>query len=163
MKTGEEKWDQVKKCEIKTKCPDLKGECGESHKFFSLVFSKSFWSMSSEFTFGDNSDKSSIFVNFDEFGWPWPHRAWDHSHTDTVTTGRTAGADKGNPTVHSHATSWLEQTRRIRLFNQTSYPSFVVFCPMQFDPCESVKWRHGTDPWRIQRGWEALHRRCFSW
>ena len=24
----------MKKCEIKTKCPDLKGECGEQHKFF---------------------------------------------------------------------------------------------------------------------------------
>ena len=55
----------------------------------------------------------------------------------------------------SHATSWLEQTKGIRLFNQTSYPSFVVSCPMQFDPCESVKWRHGMDPWRTQRGWEA--------
>ena len=26
---------------------------------------------------------------------------------------------------------------------------------MQFDPCESVEWRHGMDPWRIQPGWEA--------
>ena len=33
----------------------------------------------------------------------------------------------------------LEQTRGIRLFNQTSYPSFVVFSPMQYDPCESVE------------------------
>ena len=125
---------------------------------FQSSFQQEFLSMSSEFTFGDNSDKSSFFFVlffFNEFGWPWPHRASDHSDTDTVTTGRTTGADKGNPTVHSHATSWLEQTRGIRLFNQTSYPSFVVSCPMQFDPCEYVKWRHGLDPWRIQRGWEA--------
>ena len=27
----------MKKCEIKTKCPDLKGECGEEYKFFVLV------------------------------------------------------------------------------------------------------------------------------
>ena len=24
----------MKKCEIKTKCPGLEGECGEEHKFF---------------------------------------------------------------------------------------------------------------------------------
>ena len=77
-------------------------------------------------------------------------RHWHWSRLDATT-----GADKGNPTVHSHATSWLEQTRGIRLFDQTSYPSFVVFCPMQCNPCESVEWRHGMDPWRIQRGWEA--------
>ena len=35
--------------------------------------------------------------------------------TDNVTTG----AGKGNPTVHSHATSRLEQTRGIRLFTCT--------------------------------------------
>ena len=58
----------MKKCEIKTKCPDFKGECGEYHKFFSQVFSKSFLSMSSEFTFADNSDKLSIFQFFYEFG-----------------------------------------------------------------------------------------------
>ena len=40
-----------------------------------------------------------FFENFDEFGWPWPHRASDHSDSDTVTTGRTDGADKGDPTV----------------------------------------------------------------
>ena len=28
------KWRE-KKCEIKTKCPDLKGECGEKHEFLS--------------------------------------------------------------------------------------------------------------------------------
>ena len=62
--------------------------------------------MSSEFTFGDNSDKSGIFekkklMNLVDRDLT----ASDHSDTDTVTTGRTTGADKGNPTVHSHATS----------------------------------------------------------
>ena len=77
--------------------------------------------MSSEFTFGDNSDKSSIFLkkimNLVD-------RDPDHSDSDTVTThtqqvdwsrqaesdcsltrNKLTGSDKGNPTVHSHATS----------------------------------------------------------
>ena len=49
----------MQKCEIKTKCPDLK---------FLVKFQQEFLSMSSEFTFGDNSDKLSIFSNFYEFG-----------------------------------------------------------------------------------------------
>ena len=57
--------------------------------------------MSSEFTFGDNSDKSSIFLK--NFFMNLVHRASDHSDTDTVTTvhshNKLTGADKGNPTV----------------------------------------------------------------
>ena len=51
----------MKKCEINTKCPDLKGECGELTEKTCVSFQQEFLSMSSEFTFGDNSDKSSIF------------------------------------------------------------------------------------------------------
>ena len=32
-------------------------------------------------------------------------RVSDHSDTDIVTTARATGADKGNQTVHTHATS----------------------------------------------------------
>ena len=79
--------------------------------------------MSSEFTFGDNSDKSSIFQIF--FMNLVDRDLTEHLITQTLTLSR--------------LDAQLEQTRGIRLFNQTSYPSFVVFCPMQFDPCESVE------------------------
>ena len=79
--------------------------------------------MSSEFTFGDNSDKSSIFqkilMNLVD------RDLTVHQITQTLTLSR----------LHAQ----LEQTMGIRLFNQTSYPSFVVFCPMQCDLCESVE------------------------
>ena len=52
--------------------------------------------MSSEFTFGDNSDKSSFFF-FDFFtdlvDRDFTEHQIDHSDNDTVTTGRTTGAD----------------------------------------------------------------------
>ena len=56
----------MKKCEIKTKCPYLKGECGEYHEFsLKKKFSAPvFLAMSSEFTFGDNSDEFTIFRFF---------------------------------------------------------------------------------------------------
>ena len=54
---------QDKKCEIKTKCPDLKGSAENSTSFLSS-FQQEFLSMSSEFTFGDNSDEVSIFRFF---------------------------------------------------------------------------------------------------
>ena len=58
----------MKKCEIKTKCPALKGS-GENNTSFSVKFQQEFLSMSSEFTFGDNSDRSSIFLKKNyEFG-----------------------------------------------------------------------------------------------
>ena len=71
----------------------------------------------------------------------------------------TSGADKGNPTVHTHATRGLEQTRSIRLFNQTSYPSFVVFRSMQCvsDLCNSVEGSMTGTAWL-----RSTHRRCFS-
>ena len=62
--------------------------------------------MSLEFTFGDNSDKSSIlnffFMNLID------RDLTTHQITETLTLSRLVaqtGADKGNPTVHSHATS----------------------------------------------------------
>ena len=55
---------QVKKCEIKTKCPDLKGECGEKHKFFVKFSARVFIAMPSAFTFGDNSNEFCIFRFF---------------------------------------------------------------------------------------------------
>ena len=57
------------------------------------------------FTFGDNSDKSSIlkiFMNLID------RDLTAHQITQTLTLSRLVaqtGADKGNPTVHSHATS----------------------------------------------------------
>ena len=77
--------------------------------------------MSSEFTFGDNSDMSSFFLKFVFMNLV----DRDHQINQTLTLSR--------------LDAQLEQTRGIRLFDQTSYPSFVVFCPMQFDPCESVE------------------------
>ena len=63
--------------------------------------------MTIEFTFGDNSDKSSFFLKKKIMNLI-DHDLTAHLITQTltlVTTGRTTGADKGNPTVHSHATS----------------------------------------------------------
>ena len=62
--------------------------------------------MSSEFTFGDNSDKSSFFflemlMNLAD------HDLTEHQITQILTLSQlhaTSGADKGNPTVHTHAT-----------------------------------------------------------
>ena len=91
---------------------------------FSVKFpARVFLQMSSEFTFGDNSDKSRYFKIF--FMNLVDRDLTEHQITPTLTLSR--------------LDAQLEQTRRIRLFNQTSYPSFVVFCPMQFDPCESVE------------------------
>ena len=63
--------------------------------------------MTIEFTFGDNSDKSSIFFNF-FFKNLIGRDLKAHQITQTRTLSRLVaqtGADKGNPTVHSHATS----------------------------------------------------------
>ena len=60
--------------------------------------------MSSEFTFGDNSDKSSILNKFMNLA---DHDLTEHQITQILTLSRlhaTSGADKGNPTVHTHAT-----------------------------------------------------------
>ena len=78
--------------------------------------------MSSEFRSGDNSDKSSIFKIF--------MNLVDRDLTEHQIT---------QPLTLSRLDAQLEQTKGIRLFNQTSYPSFVVFCPMQCDLCESVE------------------------
>ena len=74
--------------------------------------------MSSEFTFGDNSDKLSIFqflfMNLVDCD------LTEYQITQTLTLSRLhapTGADKENQTVHTQATCVLEQTRGIRLFN----------------------------------------------
>ena len=54
----------MRKCEIKTKCPDLKEECGEQHGFLVKFSARVLIAMSSEFTFGDNSDASFVFSDF---------------------------------------------------------------------------------------------------
>ena len=54
----------MKKCEIKTKCPDLKGECEKITQVCWSSFQLEYLSIPSEFTFGDNSDKLSIFQFF---------------------------------------------------------------------------------------------------
>ena len=62
--------------------------------------------MSRKFTFGDNSDKSSIFFFLNLVD----RDLTEHQITQTMTLSRLTrnkltGADKGKPTVHSHATS----------------------------------------------------------
>ena len=104
----------MKKCEIKTKCPDLKGSA-ENNTSFSSSFQQEFLSISSEFTFGDNSDKSSIFEIFLNLV---DRDLTEHQITQTLTLSHSThnwsrqgesecsltrnkltGADKVNPTV----------------------------------------------------------------
>ena len=62
--------------------------------------------MSSEFTFGDNSDTSSIFYKKKLMNLA-DHDLTEHQITQILTLSQlhaTSGADKGNPTVHTHAT-----------------------------------------------------------
>ena len=65
-------------------------------------FQQEFLSISSEFTFGDNSDKSSsFFKNLVD------RDLTEYEITKTLTLSRlhaSSGADKGNQTVHTHAT-----------------------------------------------------------
>ena len=64
--------------------------------------------MSSEFTFGDNSDKSSFFFQKKKLMNLVDRDLTEHQITQTLTLSRLdahTGADKGNPTVQSHATS----------------------------------------------------------
>ena len=72
--------------------------------------------MSSEFTFGDDSDDFTIFRFFYEFGWPWPDRVSDHSETDAVMTARTPGADKGYETGHTYTTNCADRQRESDCF-----------------------------------------------
>ena len=111
--------------------------------------------MSNEFTFGDDSDESSIFSkNIYEFGWPWPHRASDHSDTDIVTTARATGADKGNPTVHTHATRRRKKTREIRLWNTLwSKQIMLPFNAVRFVQIRGVTSWNGS--MTNTSGWEA--------
>ena len=73
--------------------------------FFDQVFSKSFLSTSSEFTFGDNSDKLSIFQNF--FMNLVDRDLTEYQITQTLTL----------PRLHTQ----LEQTKGIRLFTHTQH------------------------------------------
>ena len=61
--------------------------------------------MLSEFTFGDSSDKSSIFkIVFMNLA---DHDLTEHQITQILTLSQlhaTSGADRVNPTVHTHAT-----------------------------------------------------------
>ena len=120
--------------------------------------------MSSECTFGDNSDEFCIFRYFlHEFGWPWPHRVSDHSDTDVVMTACTSGADKGNQTVHTHATRWSDrQGESDCLITLWSKQEILrsIFRSMQCESlvCESVERVHGVDP-RLMR---SMNRICFD-
>ena len=67
-------------------------------------FQQEFLSMSSEFTFGDNSDKLSIFQNFMNLV---DRDVTEYQITQTLTLSR----------LHAQ----LEQTRRIRLFTPTRH------------------------------------------
>ena len=88
--------------------------------------------MSSEFTFGGNSDKSSVLKIMNLVD----RDLIEHQITQTLTLSR----------LHTQ----LEQTRGIRLFNhpleQTGNPS------VQCSASKSVERLHGMDPWRIQHG-----------
>ena len=53
-----------KRSEIQAKCPDIKGGCGEYHEFLIKFSARIFSAMSSEFTFGENSDDFTIFRLF---------------------------------------------------------------------------------------------------
>ena len=92
----------MKKCEIKTKCPDLKGSAENNTSFVQSSFQQEFLSMSSEFTFGDNSDKSSILKKFMNLV---DRDLTEHQITQTLTLSR--------------LDAQLEQTRGIRLFTHT--------------------------------------------
>ena len=92
----------MKKCEIKTKCPDLKGGVRRITQVFWSSFQQEFLSMSSEFTFGDNSDKLSIFQFFMNLV---DRDLTEYQITQTLTLSR----------LHAQ----LEQTRGIRLFTHT--------------------------------------------
>ena len=79
------------------------GKCGENHKFFQSSFQQEFLSMSSEFTFGDNSDEFGIFRFF--FLDLVDRDLTEYQITRTLTLSR----------LHAQ----LEQTRGIRLFTHT--------------------------------------------
>ena len=72
---------------------------------FSQVFSKSFFlSMSSEFTFGDNSDKSSIFLNLVD------RDLTEHQITQTLTLSRLF--------THTQQVDWSRQRESDCLIKQ---------------------------------------------
>ena len=58
--------------------------------------------MLSEFTFGDNTLKFTMFrISFTNPAEPRPHRVSNHPDTDAFLTTHTAGADKVNQTVYN--------------------------------------------------------------
>ena len=80
-------------------------ESAESNTSFLVKFSAQvLLSLSSEFTFGDNSDKLSIFQIFMNLV---DRDLTEYQITLTLTLSRlhaSSGADKGNQIVHTHAT-----------------------------------------------------------
>ena len=54
----------MKKCEIKTKCPDLNGRVRRKTQVFVKISARVFIAMPSAFTFGDNSYEFCIFRFF---------------------------------------------------------------------------------------------------
>ena len=80
-------------------------ESAENNTSFLVKFSgRVFFAMSSEFTFGDNTDEFTIFIFFLNLADRGLHRVSDHSDTDVVLTACTSGADKVNQTVHTQKT-----------------------------------------------------------
>ena len=93
----------MKKCEIKTKCPDLKGSAENNTSFFSQVFSKSFYQCQV------NSRlvtilTSQVFLK-KNFMNSVDRDLTEHQITQTMTLSR--------------LDAQVEQTRRIRLFTHT--------------------------------------------
>ena len=80
--------------------------------------------MSSEFTFGDNSDKSSIF--FEKKMNLADHDFTEHQITQILTLSQlhaTPGADRGNPTVHTYTqhVDWSRQRESDCLIKQVIF------------------------------------------
>ena len=109
--------------------------------------------MSSEFTFGDNSDTSSIFLNK---LWIWLSvtsqsirslRHW-HCHDWTRNWSRQGESDWSLTRTLTGADKEYSDC----LIKQVPFVCSLLFNAVL---CESVEWLHGMDPWRIQRDWEV--------
>ena len=105
-------------------------------------FQQEFSSMSSEFTVGDNSDMSSIFCFF--FKNLVDRDLTEYQITQSLTLSQLHAQLEQTKGIrlftHRQHVDWSRQ-KGIRLLNQTSYLSFVVFCSMQreSDLCKSVE------------------------
>ena len=125
------------------------GHIAENNTFFVIKFSaRVFIAMSSEFTFGDNSDEFCIFrtITSQRIRSLRHWRCHDCTHI---------WADQGNQTVHTHATRrsdrqgesdclitfWSKQEILRSIFRSMQCQSVV---------CESVERVHGVSPWLIR-------------